>query len=141
MPKFLESVPMAFLPTTQMNLVVAPRRIQNDNASELIASDRFKAFIQMVREEFDVVIVDTPPVLITPEPLSLAEVTVGVIFVCRSGVTTASEAREAVDTFLDRNMRVAVILNAVRDTFFDRSRFRKYSYYYHVQPNPGVAAE
>src|SRR6185436_14353308 len=111
------------------------------NAGEMVSSDRFKAFVRMVREQFDVVLIDTPPVLITPEPLSLAEVTDGVIFVCRSGITAASEAREAIDTLKDRRVKVAVILNAVRESFFARSRFKKYSYYYQVQPKPTAATE
>jgi capsular exopolysaccharide synthesis family protein len=141
LPQFLETVPMAFQTTPQRNLIIAPRRSQNPNAGEMVSSDRFKAFIKLVKDQFDVVIIDTPPVLITPEPLSLAEVTDGVIFVCRSGVTAASEAREAVATLHDRKVRIAVILNGVRDTFFARSRYKKYSYYYQVQSKPGVTAE
>lgn len=140
-PQFLETASLAFQTSSQRNLVVAPRRSPNPNAGELVSSDRFKAFVRSMRDQFDVVIIDTPPVLITPEPLSLAEVTDGVIFVCRSGVTAASEAREAVATLLDRRVPVAVILNGVHDTFFARSRFRKYSYYYQVQPKPGATAE
>ncbi|MEO7424726.1 MAG: AAA family ATPase [Fibrobacteria bacterium] len=135
--QFLETSASAFRLTFQNNLVLAPRKLPNANAGELVSSDRFKEFIKMVREQFDVVIIDTPPVMITPEPLSLAEATDGVIFVCRSGETSAFEAREAVASLQDRNVQVAVILNGVRDTVFHRSRYRKYSYYYEVQPTPG----
>jgi capsular exopolysaccharide synthesis family protein len=139
--QFLETAPLAFQTTSQRNLMIAPRKSPNANAGEMVSSDRFKAFVGMVRDQFDVVIIDTPPVLITPEPMSLAGITDGVLFVCRSGVTAVSEAREAVATLLDRRVRVAVILNGVRDTFFARSRYKKYSYYYQVQPNPGPTAE
>ena len=135
--QFLETATLAFQTTMQSNLVVAPRKASNPNAGEMVSSDRFKAFIKMAREQFEIVVIDTPPVMITPEPLSLAEGTDGVIFVCRSGLTTAGEAREAVQSLGERGVKVAAILNGVRDTPFQRNRYHKYAYYYHVQPKPG----
>ena len=131
---FLESASLVFQPTLQRNLVVAPRKSSNANASELISSDRFKDFLRMARDQFDVVIIDTPPVMITPEPLSLAEIADGVLFVCRSGLTIASEARDAIEILRERNPRVAGILNGARLSPFEENRYKKYSYYYQVQP-------
>jgi capsular exopolysaccharide synthesis family protein len=138
--QFLETASLVFLPTVQRNLVVAPRKSPNANASELVSSDRFKAFIKMAREQFDIVIIDTPPVMITPEPLSLAEHADGVLFVCRSGVTSASEAREAVEILKERNANIAVILNGCKTSPFEENRYKKYSYYYQVQPSPDAEA-
>jgi capsular exopolysaccharide synthesis family protein len=135
--QFAEIAPMAYQATLQRDLVVAPRRTPNANAGELVSSDRFKAFVNMARDQFDVVIIDTPPVMITPEPLSLAELVDGVVFVCRSGVTVASEAKEAVASLRERKVRVEALLNGVKDTPFQSSRYKKYTYYYQVQPVPG----
>jgi polysaccharide biosynthesis transport protein len=137
---FLESASLVFLPTLQRNLVVAPRKAPNANAGELVSSDRFKSFIKLARGQFDVVIIDTPPVMITPEPLSLAEHADGVIFVCRSGLTSAREAREAVESILERNPNVGAILNGSKISPFEENRYRKYSYYYQVQPSPDAEA-
>lgn len=135
--QFVEIAPMAFKATVQRDLVVAPRRSSNPNAGEMVSSDRFKAFIRLAKEQFDVVIIDTPPVMITPEPLSLAELADGVIFVCRSGKTVASEAREAVEILKERRVKVVSILNCVENTPFQHNRYKKYSYYYQVQGTPG----
>jgi capsular exopolysaccharide synthesis family protein len=134
--QFLESATLVFQPTLQRNLVIAPRKASNANASELISSDRFKAFLRMAREQFDVVVIDTPPVMITPEPLSLAEAADGVIFVCRSGMSSAAEARDAVGFLKERNPKVAAILNGSKTSPFEENRYKKYSYYYQVQPSP-----
>lgn len=131
--QFLESATLIFQSTMQRNLVIAPCKSSMANASELISSDRFKAFIRLAREQFDVVIIDTPPVLITPEPLSLAELADGIVFICRSGYTVASEAREAVEILKERNPKVAVLLNWVKASPFEENRYTKYSYYYQVQ--------
>ncbi|MBW8889557.1 MAG: P-loop NTPase [Fibrobacteres bacterium] len=137
---FLESASLVFQPTLQRNLVVAPRKSPNANAGELVGSDRFKAFVEMARSQFDVVILDMPPVMITPEPLSLADQVDGVVFVCRSGVTAAREAREAVDILFERNARVSCILNGSKISPFEENRYRKYSYYYQVQSAPEAEA-
>ncbi|MDQ3001648.1 MAG: AAA family ATPase [Fibrobacterota bacterium] len=138
--QFLESATLVFQHTMQRNLVIAPCKSPNANASELVSSDRFKAFIRMARDQFDVVIIDTPPVMITPEPLSLAELTDGVVFLCRSGLTVASEAREAVENLKERNTKIAAILNCAKTSPFEQSRYKKYSYYYQVQPAPDAQA-
>lgn len=138
--QFLESASLVFLPTMQRNLVVAPRKTPNANAGELVSSDRFKAFIKMAREQFDVVIVDTPPVMITPEPLSLADHVDGVIFICRVGMTSASEAREAVGTLRQRSRNVGAIMNGSKNSPFEVNRYSKYSYYYQVQSMPDAEA-
>ncbi|MDB5047969.1 MAG: hypothetical protein JWO30_1040 [Fibrobacteres bacterium] len=134
--QFLESVSLVFQPTLQRNLVIAPRKSANSNASELISSDRFKDFLRMARDQFDVVIIDTPPVMITPEPLSLAEMADGIIFVCRSGMTIASEARDAIEILRERNTKIAAVLNGAKTSPFEENRYKKYSYYYQVQPTP-----
>jgi len=128
--QFMETVTLCFQPTMQRNLVVVPRKKFNPNAGEMVSSDRFKAFIRMAREQFDVVLIDTPPVMITPEPLSLAEVTDGVIYVCRSGNTSVSDSIEAVEILEERGVRVAAVLNGVRTSPFIQNRYTKYSYYY-----------
>ena len=94
----------------------------------------------MARGQFDVVILDMPPVMITPEPLSLAEQADGVIFVCRAGMTAAREAREAVEILFERNANIAAILNGSATSPFEENRYRKYSYYYQVQPAPEAEA-
>ncbi len=135
--QFLESAALAFQTTPQRNLVVAPRQAPKSNASELISSDRFKAFIQLAREQFDVVVLDTPPVRITPEPLALAELADGIVFVVRSGITSAAEARDAVASLRERNIHIGALLNGVKASPFEENRYKKYSYYYQVQPTPG----
>ncbi len=128
--QFMETVTLCFQPTMQRNLVVVSRKKFNPNAGEMVSSDRFKAFIRMAKEQFDVVLIDTPPVMITPEPLSLAEVTDGVIYVCRSGNTSVSDSLEAVKVLEERGVKVAAILNGVKNSPFIQNRYSKYSYYY-----------
>ncbi len=128
--QFMETVTLCFQPTMQRNLVVVPRKKFNPNAGEMVSSDRFKAFIRLAREQFDIVLIDTPPVMITPEPLSLAEVTDGVIYICRSGNTSISDSLEAVKILEERGVKVAAVLNGLKSSPFIQNRYTQYSYYY-----------
>lgn len=130
MSEFLGAASLCFVPSLQNGLVLVPRKVNNPNAGEMVSSDRFKAFVHMAKEQFDVVIIDTPPMMITPEPLSLAEIVDGVLFVTRSGVTPVSAAREALQVLRDRDVRVAAVLNGVQHSPFEDDRYQKYSAYY-----------
>jgi polysaccharide biosynthesis transport protein len=144
MEEFLGAASLCFVPSLQNGLVLVPRKVNNPNAGEMVSSDRFKAFIRMAISQFDVVIIDTPPMMITPEPLSLAELVDGVIFVTRSGLTPVAPAREALQTLQDRGVRVAVVLNGVHHSPFEDDRYKKYSYYYRegaLRPPPNKTAE
>ena len=138
---FRENVSLCFQPTMQRNLVLAPRSRSNPNAGELVSSDRFKSFIKLTRELFDIVIIDTPPIMITPEPLALAEVVDGVLFVCLSGGTAVSDSVEATRILAERGVRVGAILNGVKQSPFAQNRYKKYSYYYQSQPPAGDRTE
>jgi hypothetical protein len=56
-------------------------------------------------------------------------------------VTSAGEAREAVEALMERNGRVFALLNGVKASPFEDNRYRKYSYYYQVQPAEGETGD
>jgi len=143
-PEFLEAASLCFVPSMQKDLILVPRKVSNPNAGELVSSDRFKAFLKLAKEQFDVVIVDTPPVGITPEPLGLLDEVDGVVFVCRSGMVSASAAKASVELMSSRKVKIAAVLNGLEFTPFEDNHYRKYAYYYSAghgdKPGNGKAA-
>ena len=91
----------------------------------LVASDTMRDLLARVREEYDLVIVDTPPVNIITDAAVLAAYADGVVIVARVGVTEASALSYAVDQL--RHVRAAVlgvVLNDIdlrRDAAYDSS--------------------
>ncbi len=65
------------------NLWVVPSGRPPHNPADLLASRRFEEFLQVVREQYDVVIVDTPPLLAVTDPSAIAPRADGVILVAR----------------------------------------------------------
>jgi tyrosine-protein kinase Etk/Wzc len=100
----------------------------------LVASDAMRDLLGRVREEYDLVIVDTPPVNIITDAAVLAANADGVILVARVGVTEAAALSYAVEQL--RHVRAAVlgvVLNDIdlqRDAAYDSTYkyFQAYEY-------------
>lgn len=66
------------------------------NPSELLSSDPMKALLADLRSHYDVILLDTPPLLPVTDAAALAPATDGVILVCRYGTTSRTEIERAV---------------------------------------------
>lgn len=69
------------------------------NAADIFSSDKFKAFIDQMRGRYDIVIIDTPPVLLVPDARIIAHSVDAVLFTVKWDSTTRSQVREAVRQF------------------------------------------
>jgi capsular exopolysaccharide synthesis family protein len=64
------------------------------NPSELVASARMSKLMEGMTDLFDMVILDTPPILPVADTLALAKLVDGVIVVVKSSAATRDDARE-----------------------------------------------
>ena len=106
------------------NLSVLPTGILPPNPSELLGSKGLKALIDKLKDEYDYVLVDVPPVNIVTDGLLVANVVDGVILVCSSGLVQSDEARRAKEllTNAKANLLGVILNNVPMDT-------NKYYYY------------
>jgi len=95
-------------------------------ASELLAKDRMRHLFEEIQRELPdhVVIIDSPPVLATPDPLVLGRQVDGVILVIRAGKTPKDYLAKALSAF-NSNKILGVVLNGA-----DLGLGSKYYYYY-----------
>ena len=102
------------------------------NPAELLASSNMKDILAELREQYDHIIVDTPPTLSVTDAVVMSTRADAVVLVIRSGQTTKQALRRARDLLMQVNARVAgVLLNAVDLTSPD------YYYYYEYQGKYG----
>jgi len=84
--------------------------------AELLASERFARLIRQVREEFDYVLIDAPPVLLVTDPLLLACAADGIVLVVRAGVTTKPVLKRLRTALQKPNVKaLGYVLNGLRD--------------------------
>jgi Mrp family chromosome partitioning ATPase len=88
--------------------------------ANLLAGDRFRSFLQEMRNKFDIVLLDTPPILPVADTLSLRDQVDGFIFIFRIGFTPYVMFRQAVEE-IEKDKILGVVLNGVE--------MKKYKYY------------
>ncbi|CAD6562342.1 GNVR domain-containing protein [Paraburkholderia sabiae] len=69
------------------------------NASELLRHSRFRRFVEWADGEYDVVLMDAPPILPVADSGIVAHLAGMVFLVARQGVTSVSDLRESVRRF------------------------------------------
>jgi capsular exopolysaccharide synthesis family protein len=123
----------ALRPTAVPGLSVMTSGPIPPNPAELLGSGRMAKLIQELSERFEMVLVDTPPVLAVTDAAVLAPKVDGVLMVARAGqvarqqVARAKEALEAVK---------ANVLGVVLDGVEPQGR-EGYYYYYYYQSHDG----
>jgi succinoglycan biosynthesis transport protein ExoP len=114
------------------NLYILPAGTPPPNPAELMASAQMLDLLAELREQYDHVIVDTPPTLSVTDAVVLSTRVDAVVLVIRSAQTTKPALRRSRDILMQVNARVAgVLLNAVDLDSAD------YYYYYEYQGKYG----
>jgi succinoglycan biosynthesis transport protein ExoP len=94
------------------------------NAADLFASDKFSALIAESREKYDVIIIDTPPVLVVPDARIIAQVADAVLFSVKWDSTSKNQVDEALRMFHNSNQRIAgLVLSQI-----NAKRMKHYGY-------------
>ena len=101
-------------PTEIVNLWFAPAGPVPPNPAELVGSPRMAEFIARARNEFDTVIIDTPPVGIVTDALLLAQLANVTLFVVRQRYTTRGSVSLLDEIFRKGEMsNVAILVNDI----------------------------
>ncbi len=121
----------AIVTTNVENLWIVPRGYFGSRGSEVFLSKILDRFINDVRARFDIVIIDSSPVLAVDETSVLAGKVDAVLLAVRSGVTGMRLAKKTLAVLKSRGAFVeGVIYNGVDAASHD---YPYYNYYYSMQ--------
>lgn len=116
--------------TSINNLAIMTSGVRPPNPAELLGSKKMVEFVDSLRQKYDFVILDTPPVLMVTDAQLLSRCSDGCLLVvssgevAREGVIKAKELLEKVNTKI-----LGVVLNKVQQS--SRSNYGYYYYYYY----------
>jgi protein-tyrosine kinase len=96
------------------NLAFLPAGVSNDRSAELLASHRMNALMQhlIARDPRRLIVIDSPPLLLTNESRELVNVAGQVVLVVRSSSTEQHAVTEAV-SLIPEGKNVGLVLNQV----------------------------
>ncbi len=113
------------------NLDIITRGQVPPNPSELLMHPRFKELVDWASENYDLVIIDTPPVLAVTDPSIVGAIAGTTLMVARFGQNTVKEIDVARSRFEQAGIEVkGVILNAIEKKASSSYGYGYYNYSY-----------
>jgi len=107
------------------NLDVLPAGIIPPNPGELISREQLDLAVELLKEHYDYVLLDTPPVGLVSDTLSIGRVADMCLFVCRADYTPRANFDLINSLRADNKLpKINIVLNALD------MRKKKYGYYY-----------
>ncbi len=99
------------------------------NPSELLGSTRFVSLLEQLDSDYDMIIIDSPPVLSATDAQVLNRLVDGAVVICRSGGTTYDRLQKGLKSFAEVKTKViGLVINAM-----DMKKSNYYSYYGYYQ--------
>lgn len=115
------------------------------NPAELIGSPNMKELIAVLREHYDYILIDTPPVNVVSDSQLFNELVAGIVFVIRDDVTTHTDVERALKNIKLANGKVLGFIKAACKTTGTGGSYIKsyynYDYNYTYGDNKKVAQQ
>lgn len=100
------------------------------NPSELLGSKRMRAALDRLKEEFDYIIIDLPPVNIVSDALSISSLITGMIVVVREEYTERKELERCFRQLRLSNVNIlGFVMNEAKTDGGSYGKYKKYKYY------------
>jgi len=100
------------------------------NPSELLGSRRMERLLNQLKERFDYIIIDLPPVNLVSDAISISSLISGMIVVIREEYTEKKELERCFRQLRLSNVNIlGCVMNEAKSGNGSYSRYRKYRYY------------
>ena len=108
----METLENAIHPTGRDNLWAITAGVLPPNPAELLGSETMEELMKALNEKFDYIVIDTPPINVVSDALSLTKLIDGVVLVVRYKASTHPELRDSMAKlqFIGANV-IGMIMN------------------------------
>lgn len=114
--------------TEEKNLFILPPGFVVPNPADMLGSENMGELITILRQSFDQIIIDTPPILVATDAVVASTFSDGIIVVVRSGKSNKQNAKKALRSMNQSSTPIiGTILNDVK--------MSKHDYYYASKSN------
>jgi capsular exopolysaccharide synthesis family protein len=110
------------------SLYILTAGVKTPNPSELLGSSKMQNLITLLKEEYEYIIIDTPPILLVTDAQVLSQYADGCLLVTASGKTQKDSVVRAKSQLLNVNAKIlGVVLNKVN--FRNKKDYYNSNYY------------
>jgi len=129
----LTMVPVAntLVPFADDNLAVLPAVHRTQSSTSLLSSPRMRDLFDVLREQYDFILIDAPPILPLSDMNIFEEVVDGIVMIVRAESTSRDTIAKALNT-LGTDKVLGIVLNDVRQAPFS---YHRYNYKYDYKPD------
>jgi capsular exopolysaccharide synthesis family protein len=103
---------------------------KTQNPTDLLNSERMRSLAAGFREDYDLVIIDTPPTSLVVDPVIVANFSDKIVMIVRWGVTARELVKESVERLSGHRKMAGVAFNLVNERQAQKYGKDAYSYYY-----------
>ena len=117
--------------TETPKLSVLPSGSRTSSAAELLGSEEMKNLMETLKlqDAYRYIIIDSPPIMVTTEPVILSEMVDGIILVVLAAKTPRDLVQRAIDS-INKEKILGIVLNQIKS---EPSSY-PYKHYYHNYP-------
>jgi capsular exopolysaccharide synthesis family protein len=118
-------------PSAIDNLFIAPSGPIPPNPAELIESHHMKEFLEKAASEFDIIIIDTPPVAVVTDALLLSNMSDLFLYVVRQNLSSR-EVISLINSLHQRKeiRKLGIVINDIQIKGYYGGYYNKYTYNY-----------
>jgi exopolysaccharide transport family protein len=109
---------------------ILPSGSKTQNPPDLLGSDRFKALIATLRERFDLIVIDTPPLGPMVDALIVSQVADKTVYVVRWAKTAREMVVHSIERLAGHKKVAGIVFNFVVHAEATKYNRYAYSYYY-----------
>ena len=116
--------------TTEYGIDIINRGKVAHNTSIIFMSEKFKALINELKESYDIVILDCPPVYQISDYIHIAKISDSVIFIVSKGKVRRSQVKESIELLNRENVNIFGTIVTSQDNYKKSSYGYGYYGYY-----------
>lgn len=113
--------------TETVNLKVLTSGDLPPNPAELLGSEKMNTIIRRIREEADIIVIDSPPIMAVTDAAVMAPKADGVLIVVKPGYTRKDTLKNCIDQLMHVNANILGIV--INDVELGHAKYG-YNYYY-----------
>ena len=103
---------------------------KTQNPTDLLNSERMKNLVAGFREDYDLIIIDTPPTSLVVDPVIVANLSDKIVMIVHWGVTARELVKETVERLSGQRKLAGIAFNLVNERQAQKYGKNAYSYYY-----------